>query len=532
MTPERWQQIEKLLNAALELDAGQRAAFLGVACTGDEALRKKVEALLAHEDRAEKFIEAPALEEEAKRIAADQARSHVGRQVGPYRILSLIGAGGMGEIYLAQDERLGRKIALKLLPASFTQDQERVRRFEQEARAASALNHPNIITIHEIGQVDGLHYIATEFIEGQTLRQQLKTARLKLRAVLEMAVQVASALTAAHAAGITHRDIKPENTMVRPDGLVKALDFGLAKLTERPAATVDMDATTNAEVRTDPGTVMGTAHYMSPEQARGLKVDGRSDIFSLGVVLYEMIAGKTPFEGATTTDVLASILRVEPVPLSYYSPEMPAELERILAKALEKEREERYQTVKDLLPDLKRLKQRQEFEAELERSVQPGTSGGTGMATSGGAEAAVRTDEMGKARTTSNAKSLISQITSDKQKIILVLAVLIIAAATLSFYFSRRPALTEADSIILADFVNTTGDTVFDSILKQALAIQLEQSPFLNIFPDERVRETLRYMNRPPGDARGRAGDLRAPGGQSPARRLDCAPRQPLRHHA
>jgi len=221
----------------------------------------------------------------------------IGADLSHYRIVKQLGAGGMGEVYLAEDTRLDRKVALKLLPAEFTQDEDRVRRFIQEAKAASALNHPNIITIYEIGQEQGAHYIATEFIDGQTLRQRMLPERMSLALALDLAMQTASALVAAHEAGIVHRDIKPENVMVRRDGIVKVLDFGLAKLTERPATEVNIDAPTAAKIETDPGTVMGTASYMSPEQARGQKLDARTDIFSLGVVLYEMIAGRSPFEG-------------------------------------------------------------------------------------------------------------------------------------------------------------------------------------------------------------------------------------------
>ncbi len=262
--------------------------------------------------------------------------------ISHYRILSRPGSGGMGEVYLAKDTRLGRKVAIKLLPNDLTKNEDRLHRFEQEARAASALNHPNIITIHEIGEAEGIHFIATEFIEGQTLRRQMAGGRLKLGATLEVATQVASALSAAHAAGIVHRDIKPENVMLRRDGYVKVLDFGLAKLTERRARATDTDAPTSASVKTDPGTVMGTVTYISPEQARGMEVDARTDIFSLGVVLYEMISGRLPFEGETTTDVLVSILEKEPPPLSRHAPEAPAELQRIVSKALRKDREERY----------------------------------------------------------------------------------------------------------------------------------------------------------------------------------------------
>jgi len=277
----------------------------------------------------------------------------------------------MGEVYLARDTKLDRDIALKILPADVAANQERMRRFVQEAKAASALNHPNIITIYEIGQEEGAHYIVTEFIDGVTLRQHMKSGPMKIGEVLDVATHVASPLAATHAAGIVHRDIKPENIMVRRDGYVKVLDFGLAKLTERQLTTVDAEAATKTLIKTEAGVVMGTAVYMSPEQARGLEVDARTDIWSLGVVLYEMVAGRLPFDGATTSDVIAVILHHEPPSLLRYRSDVPSELERIMEKALTKEREERYQTAKDLLIDLKRLKQRLEFDAEMERTLTP-----------------------------------------------------------------------------------------------------------------------------------------------------------------
>ena len=297
--------------------------------------------------------------------------------ISHYRIISKLGAGGMGEVYLAADTRLDRKVALKILPEQFTKDESRLRRFVQEAKATSALNHPNIITIHEIGEAPGeyggTHFIASEFIDGHTLRGVMTSGQLQLSDALDIALQVASALAAAHDAGIVHRDIKPENVIVRPDSLVKVLDFGLAKLTARPS-DVNPSAVTALRVDTEAGVVMGTAHYMSPEQARGQEIDARTDIFSFGVVLYEMIAGRLPFQGSSVSDVIASILTREPLPLSRFVPEAPPELLRIVSKSLEKDREERYQVVKDLLLDLKRLKKRLEFEAERVRSGDTATT--------------------------------------------------------------------------------------------------------------------------------------------------------------
>src|SRR5215470_15880664 len=294
-------------------------------------------------------------------------------KVSHYRILEKLGAGGMGEVYLAEDMKLGRKVAIKILSEEYTTNRDRLHRFEQEACAASALNHPNILTIHEVGNDEGRHYIATEYIDGLTLRRKIGGAQLEASEILDIAVQVASALEEAHAAGIIHRDIKPDNIMVRRNGYVKVLDFGLAKLTESSIdrEPSDGEASTRVLVQTDAGVVMGTSHYMSPEQARGKPVDARSDIWSLGVVIYEMVAGRTPFEGETSTDVIVAITQKEPPPLLRFAPNVPAELDWIVTKALRKDREERYQTVKELLTDLRRLKQRLEFEAELERSVAP-----------------------------------------------------------------------------------------------------------------------------------------------------------------
>ena len=292
--------------------------------------------LQSHE-QAESFIETPASDVAADLLAEDQPGLVAGQMVGHFRIASVLATGGMGEVYLADDTRLGRKIALKLLPPQFTVNADRVRRFEQEARAASALNHPNIVTIHEIGQTDSLHFIATEFVDGETLREHMANTRMTIGEVLDIAAQVASALQAAHEAGIVHRDVKPENVMLRRDGIVKVLDFGLAKLAPHQAVAVDPQAPTKSMVKTNPGVVMGTVGYMSPEQARGAEVDARTDIWSLGVVLYEMVTGRAPFEGETPSHVIVSILESEPPPLARDA-EVPAELERIVAKALRKER--------------------------------------------------------------------------------------------------------------------------------------------------------------------------------------------------
>src|SRR5262245_33063175 len=405
MTPESHRKICDLYHSASELAPAERSAFLDEACGGDEALRREVESLLAARDGAGDYFAAPAMDVAAGLLAEENYPSLAGQSLSHYQVLSLIGAGGMGEVYLAEDTRLRRKVALKLLPAQFTQDADRARRFEREARAASSLNHPNIITIFEVGQVDGRHFICAEYIEGQTLRRRLAGDQLKLHETLDVAVQIASALTSAHEAGIVHRDIKPENIMLRHDGLVKVLDFGLAKLradgeTERQRdgwidgqrdgamdrypVSSSLSLSVSQSLRPSvslslplsiTGVAMGTVRYMSPEQARGEDVEGRSDIFSLGVVLYEMITGRPPFEGETSDEVVAAILGREPPPLAQYAPEAPAELQRIVEKALRKKREDRYETVGDLLLDLKALKEEMEIETKALRGRRSKTSG-------------------------------------------------------------------------------------------------------------------------------------------------------------
>lgn len=353
-----------------------------------------------------------------------------GTRLGRYEIRSLLGMGGMGEVYLAHDTQLGRTVALKVLPAKVAGDIGSVRRFTQEAKAASALNHPHILTIFEVGQTDSRHFIVTEFIEGETLRQRMH-GTLKLGDVLTIAAQICDALSAAHEAGIVHRDVKPENIMVRRrDGYIKVLDFGLAKLIELQAVTVDTEAPTRAAALTDPGTVLGTVQYMSPEQARGQPVDARTDIFSLGVVLFEMVTGRTPFEGETKTDVVNSIINAEPAPMARYAREVPDTLEWIVSKALRKDKEERYQTARELLTDLRSLKQRLEFAAEQERSVPPMSYSQATMTTAGAhgpistlKSADAQTEEA--ARRMSSAEYLASEIKKHKRGAILILAALI-----------------------------------------------------------------------------------------------------------
>ena len=460
MKGEKYHQLEELYHEALEREPGERRAFLEQACGDDLALRREVESLLGYDERAAYFIETPPDDVAAAMLAGEQSKSMAGRTIGHYHILSMLGAGGMGEVYLAEDTRLKRRVALKLLPVLFTADRDRLRRFEQEARAASTLNHPNIITIHEIGEIEEAHYLVTEFIDGETLRQRLMQGRLEISAALDVSLQVASALSAAHEAGIVHRDIKPENIMLRRDGYVKVLDFGLAKLTEAAAPSVSSDVSTAAKLSTKAGVVMGTPHYMSPEQARAQKVDARTDIFSLGVVLYEMLTGRAPFEGETSSDVIAAILKTDPAPLGHYLPEAPRELERTVTKAMRKDREERYQTVKDLHVDLKGLKQ--ELEA---RAKDTAAAGG----------------EVNATRPRSSVEYLVSEIKRHKRGALLVLAFLVITATSIAYFSSGGKAI---DSVAVLPFVNAGADTDAEYLsdgITESLINSLSQLPKLRV---------------------------------------------------
>ena len=358
MTPDRWQTIKEIFNAAVLLPPEERAVFLAAACGDDEAVRSEVASLLAAHASDEGFLAVPAFALGAELLTDLSGGPAAGDQIGPYKILSELGSGGMGDVFLAQDTRLGRNVALKLLPVELARDLQRVRRFEQEARTASALNHPNVCVIHEIGKTsDGRQFIAMEYIEGVTLRTRLGQKRMTLTEALDVGAQVAWALEAAHAAGVVHRDIKPENIMLRRDGYVKVLDFGIAKLNEnisQPSALAE--ASTLGKVHTDPGTRMGTVKYMSPEQLRERPVDERTDIWSLGVVLHEMATGATPFAARTTNETIAAILERQPLSFTAGGEHMPAGFRQIIKKALSKNRRERYQKVSSLAADLRQLR--------------------------------------------------------------------------------------------------------------------------------------------------------------------------------
>ena len=447
MTPARWEQIKGLFHATLEHEAAQRPTFLAGACADDDPLRQEIESLLASHQQAENFIETPASDVAAELLAEDHPGLPGGQMVGPFRITKVLATGGMGEVYLADDSRLGRKVALKLLPPQFTVNADRVRRFGQEARAASALNHPNIVTIHEIGHTDSLHFIATEFVDGETLRQHMSTVQMKLDEVLDIAIQIASALSAAHAAGIMHRDIKPENVMIRPDGYVKVLDFGLAKLVEQENTSVHglRDSTQSAA-----GLILGTVNYMSPEQAKGERLDERTDIFSFGVVLYEMLTGSTPFVGDSTSETFANLINADPQPLSDSVSNVPDELKRIVAKTLRKNKDERYQTMKSLLPDLKELRESMTRNGKQDDLHSPGDQATSALpATTGNAN-----------RRT--AEKLSQTIKTHKTLATLAVTALLIGVIGLGYYFlnARKTAVGDngEKSIAVLPFVNAGGD--------------------------------------------------------------------------
>ncbi|MDX2029459.1 MAG: serine/threonine-protein kinase [Blastocatellia bacterium] len=375
MNSERWRKIEELYFEAQQREVSARPAYLVEACAGDEELRQEVMALLSADGQADDFLDRSQLEAS---LAPQSAKTLPlpPRRIGRYRVVSRLGAGGMGEVFLGEDTTLKRRVALKLLSAQFTTHPEYIRRFEREARAISALNHPNILTIHEIGRENDLHYLVTEFVEGETLRAVLNRGRLPLGTAHEIAMQIATALAAAHRAGVVHRDIKPENVMVRRDGIVKVLDFGLAKLTPAPGEWTTQsgdsggshDQPTQAEAAqamTVQGMIMGTPRYMSPEQARGETLDARTDVFSFGVMLYEMFANAIPFTGGNAIEIMAAILEREPQPMAIHDPTVPVALQEIVARALNKDRARRYQSFDELLPELKSF--RRDLEADAAR---------------------------------------------------------------------------------------------------------------------------------------------------------------------
>lgn len=468
MDADRWKQVDELLQNALTLPPEQRDEFLQHACGADAALRREVQSLLTSHQKAGTFLQRPAIDVAAQATAHASALvppSPEGQIISHYRVLSKLGSGGMGVVFEAEDMRLGRRVALKFLPESMARDPRTLQRFEREARAASSLNHPSICTIYEVEERDHQPVIVMELLEGKSLKERIQQGNITPEELLESGIQVSDALAAAHAKGIIHRDIKPANLFLVEGGRVKILDFGLAKVAGSPLA----DGVDEESLTAD-GVIPGTTAYMSPEQIRGEELDGRSDLFSLGVVLYEMAAGKRPFAGKNRVLLMHAILNQKPDRASSVNLQVPKELDSIIRRCLEKDREQRYQRAADVCSDLKRLR----------------TSTGSG-----------------------NARALIAELPARRELpraglwtlLALVCLGMIVVVSGLYLRSHRAHVLTEKDTIVLADFINTTGDSVFDDTVRQGLAMQLDQSPFLSLISEDRMQQVLRLMGQPP-DAR------------------------------
>jgi serine/threonine protein kinase/tetratricopeptide (TPR) repeat protein len=470
MTPEQWQRIRPILESALELEPASRPAFLDRACA-DPSVRREVESLIFSHELRSSFLEFPAIAQlVSDQSTASQVALAAGMKLGPYEIQSLLGAGGMGEVYRACDTRLNRTVAVKVLPAHLSSDPVRRQRFEREARAIAALQHSNISTLYDVGHQGGTDYLVMEYLEGETLASRLAQGPLPLDHTLRYGIEMADALDTAHCHGVVHRDLKPGNILVTVHGECKVLDFGLAMLAEDKPSS-ELSTVTRLAVLTGPGQPVGTVAYMSPEQARGEELDARTDLFSFGAVLYEMATGKLPFSGRTSAVVFKAILDEAPEAPTRLNDKLPERLDEIVAKALEKDRDLRYQSAADLRADLKQLKRDTE-------SATVSAATGKGV----------------------RENLSIRGLRGTRWKVIVPAAVAVVVFAA-SSYFYFRPALklTEKDTIVLADFVNSTGDQVFDDTLKAALGVSLRQSPFVNVLSDSQVAKAMQLMNRPVG---------------------------------
>ncbi len=451
-----WGKVRKIFDAALERGPDERDVFVVEACGDDLELLAEVRSLLSSHSEANSFMETPAVERVADIIDTVPTKPVVGRTFAHYQIIRQIGEGGMGEVYLARDQKLDRNVAVKILNANFSKNESNLHRFLREAKTASALNHPNILIVHDVGTSGDDHYIVSEFIEGETLRQRLHGQRLSYADVLDIAVQTANALAAAHEANLVHRDIKPENIMIRPDGFAKVLDFGLAKLVEQKNKTfLGSENSTIEHSPTAKGMILGTVNYMSPEQARGKDVDARTDIFSLGVVIYELLTGRTPFVGETTSDTISAILNNEPEPLSAFRPDVPAELQRVVSKTLRKDRNERYHHIKDLVVDLKDIKRGLDFTKKAERASASQTV--TDEATDRN-EAAT---EQLRLQTTSSAEYIVSEIRQHRKGVLALLLVLLATTVGAGYWFFSNSTTADArqiKSIAVLPLANLSGD--------------------------------------------------------------------------